>query len=113
MPASTEELARGLTKVSLTGRIDIAAAQTDTFVLSMVRDMARSVIFDLTGVAYIASMGMRNIIVCAKAIQDRGGKVAMYGPPPDVREVITITGVDSLIPLFDTEAEAVASVRER
>ncbi len=111
MPASTEELARGVTKVVLTGRIDVSAAQTDSFVLSMVGDMARSAVFDLTGVGYIASMGMRNIIVCAKAIQDRRGRVAMFGPPPDVRDVITITGVDALIPLFDTEAEAVAAVR--
>jgi anti-sigma B factor antagonist len=34
----------------------------------------------------------------------------LLAPRPEVREVITTTGIDDLIPIFHDEAEAIAAV---
>jgi anti-anti-sigma factor len=58
----------------------------------------------------MASMGLRSLVMCAKSIQNKRGRVAMFAPRPEVAEVITTMGIDEVIPLCATEAEALAVV---
>jgi anti-sigma B factor antagonist len=107
---TTQDLGNGVTKVILTGRIDIAGANEIDLPLQVVAGSRRAVIMDLQAVSFMASMGLRSLVLCAKAIHAKGGKVTMFGPPPQVADVITTMGVDELIPLLATEAEAVAAL---
>jgi anti-anti-sigma factor len=44
---------------------------------------------------------MRMLVMEAKALARRGGKMALLNPTPLVAEALTIAGIDELIPIFD------------
>ena len=110
MPIAIEELDGAVTKVVLSGRIDIAGAQAIDMPMSVVAGSRRAVVIDLSAVEFMASMGLRSLVVCAKSIFSKRGKVVLLSPRPEVEEVITVSGIDDLIPIFRDEAAAVAAV---
>ena len=111
MPIAIEELDGGVTRVSLSGRIDIPGAQEIDMPMSVVAGSRRAVVIDLSKVDFMASMGLRSLVVCAKSIMSKRGKVVLLSPQPMVEEVITISGINDLIPIYHDEAAAVAAVQ--
>ena len=107
---SVEELDNGVTKLVIAGRIDIAGAQEIDLPLNVVGGSRRAVVMDLGQVTFIASMGLRGLVMCAKSIHSKRGKVGMFGPRSEVADVIKTMGIDELIPLSSSEAEAIALV---
>ncbi len=95
--------------VGLEGRFDIEGAQSieDQFTFA-VATKARRVVVDLTGVDFIASIGIRTLFTAARAQSQRGGRVVLAAPTEMVRKVLVTAGVDQVIPLFDTVADALA-----
>jgi anti-sigma B factor antagonist len=110
MPIVLEDLAGGVTKVVLSGRIDIAGASEIDMPMSIVGGSRRAVVVDLSGVSFMASLGLRSIVLSGKSILSKGGKIVLLSPQPAVEEVITTSGVDELFPIHRNEAEAVAAV---
>jgi len=110
MPIAFEELAGNITKVLLSGRIDIAGASAIDMPLSLVGGSKKAVIMDLSGVEFMASLGLRSVVLSGKAVLSKGGKFVLLAPRPAVEEVITTSGVDELFPIFRDEASAVAAV---
>jgi anti-sigma B factor antagonist len=110
MPISIQDLDGNVTKVVLSGRIDILGAREIDLPLSVVAGSRRAVVIDLTAVEFMASLGLRGIVVSAKSIMSKRGKVVLLSPRPHVEEVLTITGIDELIPIFRDEASAIAAV---
>ena len=110
MPIVIEDLAGGITKVVITGRVDIAGAAAIDMPMSIVGGSRRNVVIDLSGVDFMASLGLRSIVLSGKAIMSKGGKVALLSPQPAVEEVITTSGIDELIAIYKDEAAAIAAV---
>ena len=110
MPIAIVDLPGNVTKVVLSGRIDIAGAQEIDMPMSIVAGSKRAVVIDLSAVDFMASMGLRHLVVCAKSIASKRGKVVLLAPRPSVEEVIRVSGIDSLIPIHGDEASAVAAV---
>ncbi len=110
MPIKIEDLADGVTKVVISGRIDIAGAAEIDMPMSIVGGSRRHVVVDLSGVEFMASLGLRSIVLSGKSIMSKGGKVVLLSPQPAVEEVITTSGIDELIPIYKDEAAAVAAV---
>ncbi len=110
MAINIVELDGNLTKVVLSGRIDIAGAAEIDMPMSLVGGSRRAVIVDLSGVEFMASLGLRSIVLSAKAIFNKKGKMVLLSPRPAVEEVITTSGIDELIPILHNEAEAIAAV---
>ena len=103
------ELDGGVTKVTLSGRIDFAGAQAIDAPMKAVAAASKSVVIDLSGVEFIASMGLRILIMCAKTIHSGSGRVVLLGAKKGVADVIHMSGIDELIPVFDTEADAISA----
>jgi len=110
MPILIEDLEGGVTKVVLSGRIDIAGAHELDMPMAIVAGSRRAVVVDLSAVEFMASLGLRGIVVNAKSIISKRGKIVLLSPRPNVEEVITITGIDELIPIYRDEASAIAAV---
>ena len=92
---TVEELDNGVTKVVINGRIDIAGAQEIDLPLNVIGGSRRAVIIDLSQVTFMASMGLRGLVMCAKAIHSKRGRTM---------------GIDELIPLSASQAEAITLV---
>ncbi|MBW4037238.1 MAG: STAS domain-containing protein [Proteobacteria bacterium] len=110
MPIALEELTGNITKVVLSGRIDIAGASAIDMPMSLVGGSKKAVIVDLAGVEFMASLGLRAVVLSGKTVLGKGGKYVLLAPRPAVEEVITTSGVDELFPIFHDEASAIAAV---
>ena len=111
MTISTEFMEGEITQVILDGRMDIEGAQAVDLRMNVVAGSARFLLVDLRNVTFIGSMGIRSIVVPAKNVRRRGGKVALFGPVPMVEEVLKTSNVNEVIPIFHDLDAAVASLR--
>jgi anti-anti-sigma factor len=66
-------------------------------------------VIDLTGVSFIASLGIRMLLGTARALDRYGARLVLFGPQADVMEIIETTALTEIIPVVETEAEAVAA----
>ena len=108
MNISTEELDGGVTRVMLDGRLDIEGAAKVDLKMNIVAGTAKFLLLDLQGVTFIGSMGLRSVVVPAKNVHRRGGKVVLFAPQPMVEEVIKASSIDQIIPVRHDLAEALA-----
>jgi len=100
-----------LRHITLTGRLDIAGTDAiATKLAALAAGAQRRVVLDLTGVSFLASIGIRALISTAKAQQSRGGKVVLLvGTNEAVIKTLETTGIDALIPMFTDDDQAVAA----
>jgi anti-anti-sigma factor len=98
--------------VRLKGRLDSsAAAAAEEGLLLALGGVPPRVAIDMTELGYISSAGLRVLLVLAKKVQQQQGKVALYGLVPNVREVFTVSGFDSIFPIAADSAGGLAAVR--
>jgi anti-anti-sigma factor len=96
----------------LSGRLDSSAAPAAEEGLSAaLGGVPPRVAIDMTELSYISSAGLRVLLVMAKKVQQQKGKVALFGLVPNVREVFTVSGFDTIFSIAADRAAAVASVR--
>lgn len=103
------ELDGGVLKITLDGSLDIAGAGEVDLPFMLVAGSRDKVIVDLTGVDFLASIGVRTLVKTAKPIAQRGGKMVLVNPNEAVHKVLVSTGMDTLVPIVDDEASAVAA----
>ena len=70
----------------------------------------RQIVLNLHHVAYIDSVGIGEIVRTFLHLGQRGGSMAVCSVSPRTREVLLATRLDTVIRMFDTEAQAVAAV---
>ena len=103
------ELENGITKVILSGRLDIEGALKIDNNFNDLAEKKKKVLVDLSGVTFIASLGIRTLITGAKATANNGGKMVLLNPQPNVEGVLRTSRVDTVIPIThdSTTIEAV------
>ena len=108
MSISFSDVGENLRKIVITGRLDIPGTDSVAAKLeALTAEPKKAVVVDLSSLRFLASIGIRSLIVCAKAVQQRGGRMALVvGDNSSVRMSIEATGVGELIPVFKTAAEA-------
>jgi len=97
-----------LRRIFLSERLDAAGADAvSTRFAALAAGSARRVLVDLTGVTFLASMGIRALVSNAKAQHLRGGRMVLFvGANAGVAKTLETTGIDALIPMFTDVAEA-------
>lgn len=85
--------------VVLTGRLDISGADVVALPLATLSGAKESLVVDMAGVSFIASIGLRHLVSASKAIGRRGGTLVLINPNPAVVEVITTSGLNDLLPI--------------
>ena len=99
MQISTEEMPGGITRVALDGRMDIAGAAAIDLKMNIIAGSAKKLLIDLQKVEFLGSMGLRSIVLPARAVSSRGGKVVLFAPNEMVESVLKTAGIDTLIPV--------------
>ena len=93
-------------KVTLTGKLDIAGAQAIETPLAAVAGARGNVVIDMAGVDFISSIGIRHLVIAAKAIARGAGKLVLLAPTPMVTEVLVSTGLEQILPIVTSENDA-------
>lgn len=81
----------GKVTLSLAGRLDTTTASELEKAVDGVLDNATNLVFDMTGLEYISSAGLRVILKAQKAMNTKGS-MKLTGVNDSVMEVFDITG---------------------
>ena len=96
----------GVTIVAIEGRLDAASAPVAEAEINKALEGDQDrLLFDLSGLEYLSSGGLRVILGAAKEIRRREGKVALAALKPYVYEIFEVSGFTAMIPIKDTVAE--------
>ncbi|NKZ08262.1 STAS domain-containing protein [Actinomadura latina] len=71
----------------------------------------KSVVVDLTGLAYCDSTGITVLINAYKRAKPAGGRLLLAGLSPDLLDVFRIIGLDQIFVFHPTVDEAIAAAR--
>ena len=110
MRMETEEVAPGVVKVNLTGRLDIGGSQEIDTAFSALTGSQRALIIDLSQVDFIASLGLRTLIVGARTVMRKGGHMVLLAPRIEVEAVLISSGTDNVVPIWRHLEDAVRAV---
>jgi anti-sigma B factor antagonist len=72
----------------------------------------RKVIIDCREASYLDSTGIGFVVQIYKRVKNSGGQFVLANMNRRVREVLELTTLDKIIPLFDEEQAALASLRD-
>ena len=111
MDIATEDLGGEITRVSLRGRLDTTGAVQLELPFNRLATEQRKVLVDLSNVTFLASYGIRVLLVGAKIVDGKNGKLVLSCPDPTVAKVLKTAGIDQVIPIFDSESTAIAALK--
>lgn len=105
----TGERIDGILVLRISGRLDAATGPAaEAAAASLLAPGDRSVVLDMSEVDFVASAGLRAVIVIMRAA--RGARFAACGLRPHVRDVFEISGLGTMLRLCATQDEARASL---
>jgi anti-anti-sigma factor len=61
-------------------------------------------------VSFLASIGLRTLVMGAKAIANKGGRMVLVGPQEGVEKVLKSSSIDTIIPIYADQASALAAL---
>ncbi len=99
--------APGYYLVDLHGRLDgTTSADCETKINSILIPKTKTIVFDMSNLDYISSMGLRIIVKTRKYIEGNGGGVQMINMQPQIKKVFEIANLLRGMTLFASVKEA-------
>ena len=100
----------GITRVILAGKLDIKGAAAIDVQFAAVTGTGDRIAVDLQSVDFIASMGIRVLVMAGKSVAKRNGKFVLYGANESVTRVLSAAGLTDFMPLLDKWETAIAAL---
>ena len=110
MDIAVEELTGSITKVVLRGRFDTTGAAVIEMPFNAIVTEKRAVVVDLSAVNFLSSYAIRVLLVGAKIVGGKGGRLVILCPDNNVAKVLKTAKMDALIPIHQTESAAKAAL---
>jgi len=108
---ATEALPGDIVRVVLDGSLDIAGAAAIDLRMNVIAGANKAVMIDMQKVTFIGSMGLRSLLIPARAILNHGGTIVAFGASEQVHQVLKTSGLDSLIPVYADFEQALGALR--
>ena len=110
MAVSLSERSVGeITILKPSGRIDSQSSPEFETALGQKLESAQDVILDFSDVPYISSAGLRVVLVAAKQVARGQGKFALAALKPEIFSVFKVSGLTSVLKIFDTPESALSA----
>jgi len=100
MDMAVGPLAPGVAKIVLDGRLDIARASAIDLQFNAVAGLHKAIVVDLAGVSFLASIGIRTLLLAAN-------------PGTEVERVLSVIGAAELMPIYRDTGAALAAALAR
>ena len=97
-------------RIALTGKLDIQGAEAIALPLATLSGSKKNVVIDMSGVNFIASIGIRHLMSATKVLSRRGGRLVLLKPTAPVLEVLQTSGITELISVAASEDEVSALI---
>ena len=110
MEIQYSELQNNIKLLKLSGKLDIGGVGAiETRFAGYCAGEQPRVVVDLSSVNYLSSIGIRLLALNAKSVANRGGRMFLLSPVPDVRNILEVTGILMMIPIHDAIESAEAA----
>lgn len=105
-----EEMHDGAGIVAVAGRLDSTTAMEfeDRFVTKA--GTYSHVVVDCAELDFVSSAGLRVLLLLKKRLSATGGEVVLCAPTASVREVLDVSGLSDLLPMYDTRGLALEAI---
>jgi stage II sporulation protein AA (anti-sigma F factor antagonist) len=97
---------QNLRRITLEGRLDASGVQQAESEFNAAVASGPNVVVDLSKVPFIASLGIRMLVAASQEQAKTGGKVVLVGPDELTMRILKTTGVDQLMAVRASLAEA-------
>lgn len=105
------ELRGELAVIEVGGELDIATApQADEALTTVLAGEQTAIVFDLSGLTFCDSTGLRLLVRAHQELDARGGQMAIAGATDMVHQVLEVSGLAEIFGSYPTLAEATAAV---
>lgn len=103
----------GVALVTVTGEIDVStSALLREHLLRVITDGRHwSLVVNLAGVSFIDSAGIGVLVGVWHRVRATDASLALAAPSSQARAILDITGLTRVLPVYDTEAQAVQACR--
>lgn len=100
----------GVVAIDIEGKLDTTTSSgTLDVLLQHLQGDPPGVLINLAPLEFVSSAGLRVILRVAKRVRAYGGAMKVSGAQGMVKEVLEISGFDSLLDLYDDEDQAMAA----
>lgn len=89
---------------------DLMLTATDLVLDPLDKMKPSGLVFDLSEVDYVGSLFLGFLLRCHKRVKKHGCEVVIAGASPNARELLHLTGLDTLWPIYNDRKEAIASL---
>ena len=102
----------GIAILAPAGQLDSKAApEFEKATMKALGRTTREAVLDLAKVDYIASAGLRVVIMAGKRLQAEGGQLVLCALNASVRQVFEVAGFVKLFPIHRDRAEAITALQ--
>ena len=112
MKVDVINIGNGILKVVLTGSMnEQGVLEVESQFNEIMKTKMTKVIIDLKDVNFLASRGIRILVLSARLLREKGGKLVLVNPPATVEETMKTGGIDTIVPIAPDLSAAIALVR--
>jgi anti-sigma B factor antagonist len=110
MPVETRELDGGASVVAISGRLALGGEteKLEAAVNGLLARDRKKIVLDIAGLDYVDSSGVGMLVSCLTNVKKAGGELKVAGANPRIRRIFSMTGVESVLPMFDSVDAATA-----
>src|SRR5438477_8494812 len=104
MAVETRQLESGVSVVTISGRLALGGEteKLESLVSRLIAEDQKNVVLDITALNYADSSGIGTLVSCLSKMRKAGGELKVAGANPRIRRIFAMTGVESMMPMFDT-----------
>jgi anti-sigma B factor antagonist len=108
MPIDARQVGSGVAVVTVSGRLVLGAEveRLDTVLSELLTKEQKRIVFDLSAMDYADSSGIGTLVSCITKVRKAGGELRVAGVNPRIQRIFKMTGVDTLMSMYPTLAEA-------
>lgn len=108
----TEQMQGEIVLLSLNGRLDAnTSTNLEAAFAKLVEQGKGKFVFDLQGLEYVSSAGLRSLLSATKMIKVIQGKLALARMNEHVKDVFDMSGFSSIFSIYETETDAILAVQ--
>jgi anti-anti-sigma factor len=108
MAVETKQVDGGVSVVTISGRLALGGEteKLEAAVSKLLAQDQKKMVLDITALDYVDSSGIGMLVSCLTKVRKAGGDLKVAGANARIRRIFAMTGVESMMPMFDTVAAA-------
>lgn len=97
--------------VSVTGRMDaVSSPEFEKELGKLIDENNVNFVVNLKELNYISSSGLRTVLITAKKLKGKNGRILLASLQTVVKEIFEISGFSAIIPIYESVEEAIESL---